>query len=121
MAPSIPSLWHPRCWPQRQEISPTHSSFIDWRVLMPRLKSVLSTTASLVLSLPCACAFGLFLPESAGAQSSGDPVIYLDQGWSQADREMYYQISQGTQVMAYDIFLNLEVAGSQELFRSGAN
>jgi cytochrome c peroxidase len=87
---------------------------------MPRLKSVLWTTTSLTLSLPVACAFGLLL-EPAAAQSSRDPVIYLDQGWSQADREMYYQISQGSQVMAYDIFLNLEVAGSQELFRSDAN
>ena len=34
---------------------------------------------------------------------------------------MYYQISQGSEVISYDIFLNLEVAGSQELFRSDAN
>jgi hypothetical protein len=88
---------------------------------MQRLKSVLRTTTSLALSLPCALVLGLFLLEPATAQSSGDPVIYLDQAWSQADREMYYQISQGSQVISYDIFLNLEVAGSQELFRSDAN
>ena len=34
---------------------------------------------------------------------------------------MYYQFSQGSSVIPYDIFLNLEVAGSQELFRSDAN
>ena len=50
-----------------------------------------------------------------------DGVIYLDQAWSQADREMYYQAQQGAQVIAYDIFLNLEVANGQELFRSDAN
>src|SRR6185295_1875057 len=55
------------------------------------------------------------------AQPSGDPVIYLDEAWSQADRELYYNITQGSQIIAYDIFLNLEVAGSQELFRSDAN
>ena len=38
-----------------------------------------------------------------------------------ADRETCYQISQGSQVIAYDIFLNLEVANSQELFRSDTN
>ena len=42
-------------------------------------------------------------------------------GWSQEDREWYYQFSQGSTVISYDIFLNLEVAGSQELFRSDAN
>jgi hypothetical protein len=30
------------------------------------------------------------------AQTPGEPVIYLDQGWSQADREMYYQTSRAT-------------------------
>ena len=53
------------------------------------------------------------------AQSSAGSVIYLDQAWSQADREMFYQISQGAQIISYDIFLNLEVADSQELFRVG--
>jgi hypothetical protein len=88
---------------------------------MQRLKIVLWITASLALALFCARATGLFHLEIVTAQSSGDSVIYLDQAWSQADREMYYQISQGAQIIAYDIFLNLEVADSQELFRSDAN
>ncbi|MEJ8822565.1 di-heme-cytochrome C peroxidase [Variovorax humicola] len=65
----------------------------------------------------CAVAWSV----SAAAQSGNDSVIYLNQGWSQADREMYYQTSQGSAAMSYDIYLNLEVAGSQELFRSNAN
>jgi hypothetical protein len=32
------------------------------------------------------------------------------------DREWYYHFSQGSAAIHYDIFLNLEVAGSQELF-----
>ena len=52
---------------------------------------------------------------------SKEEVVYLDQGWSKEVREGYYHISQGTTVMPYDIFLNLEAAGSQELFRSDAN
>jgi hypothetical protein len=88
---------------------------------MQRVKTVLWTTASLALSLSCACPLGLFLLEPAVAQSTGGPVIFLDQGWSQAEREMYYQISQGSSVISYDIFMNLEVAGSQELFRSDPN
>ena len=88
---------------------------------MKRAKSVLGITASLALSLFCACAIGLFRPETVAAQSSDDHVIYLNQGWSHSDRELYYQLSQGSSIASYDIFLNLEVAGSQELFRSDAN
>ncbi len=77
------------------------------------------TSAALAVSAAGLCAMSL-LAGPATAQSQ-QPVIYLDQAWSQADRETYYQISQGSAVVSYDIFLNLEVAGSQELFRSDAN
>src|SRR5262249_33820135 len=56
-------------------------------------------------------------PSAAGAQS----VIYLDQAWSQEDREWYYNFSQGSAVLSYDIFLNLEIASGQDLFRSDGN
>jgi hypothetical protein len=88
---------------------------------MQGLKSAFWITAFLALALFCARATGVFPLQSVVAQSSTDSVIYLDQAWSQADREMYYQISQGAKIISYDIFLNLEVAGSQELFRSDAN
>src|SRR5271165_3577902 len=91
------------------------------RVLMQRLERVLWITASLAVAFFCARVTGFFRLATVAAQSSGDPVIYLDQAWSQADREMYYQISQGSKIISYDIFLNLEVAGGQELFRSDAN
>jgi len=57
----------------------------------------------------------------ATAQTSRGDVIFLDQAWSQADRDFYYWVSQGSAVMDYAAFMNLEVAGSQELFRSDAN
>jgi hypothetical protein len=57
----------------------------------------------------------------AAAQPSNEDVVYLDQGWSKEVREGYYHISQGSTVMPYDIFLSLEVAGGQELFRSNTN
>ena len=81
---------------------------------------VFGTTGSLALSLSC-WAIGFFGAETAAAQSSNEHVIYLNQAWSQADRELFYQLSQGSSIASYDIFLNLEVAGSQELFRSDAN
>ena len=62
------------------------------------------------------------LPVTAAAQAgANEPVIYLNQAWSQDDRDWYYHFSQGSAVLSYDIFLNLEVADSQELFRSDAN
>ena len=60
-------------------------------------------------------------PSPAATQPSNEDVVYLDQGWSKETREGYYHISQGSTVMPYDIFLNLEVAGGQELFRSNTN
>jgi mono/diheme cytochrome c family protein len=61
------------------------------------------------------------MTEPVNAQAAREPVIYLNQAWSQDDREWYYNFSQGATVLSYDIFLNLEVADRQELFRSDAN
>ena len=65
--------------------------------------------------------FALSAAVPTQTDATHNSVIYLDQGWSQADRATYYQISQGSAFMSYDIFLNLEVADSQDLFRSDAN
>ncbi|MBV9488778.1 MAG: hypothetical protein JO069_03520 [Verrucomicrobia bacterium] len=94
------------------------------------MPKVLCIAASLALALYWACALALYLFGSISVHaSSGEPtpqpsddgVIYLDQGWSQADRDAWYWISQGSVLMSYDIFLNLELADGQELFRSDAN
>src|SRR5262249_5466446 len=76
------------------------------------------TVAVSALALTCAAASG---SPPAVAQSKSDGVTYLNQAWSQDDREWYYNFSQGSAVIAYDIFLNLEVAGGQDLFRSDGN
>jgi RoxA-like, cytochrome c-like len=91
---------------------------------MQRKKILLWTISSLVVLLAGVYAFKRSWPTGAAAatdKASTEPVTYLDQGWSKQVREGYYHISQGTTVMPYDIFLNLEAAGSQELFRSDAN
>ncbi|MGO9948034.1 MAG: di-heme-cytochrome C peroxidase [Steroidobacteraceae bacterium] len=84
---------------------------------MARHNRVTSTVSSLSLLLLCAASFFLSVP--AIAQSPGDNVIHLNQAWSQDDRDWYYHFSQGSAVLSYDIFLNLEAADSQDLFRSG--
>src|SRR5215470_7495227 len=77
---------------------------------------------SLASAILLSCAGSALLPAPTAAQTSSDrSVIYLNQGWSQDDREWYYNFSQGSAILSYDIFLNLEVAGGQELFRSDAN
>ena len=76
------------------------------------------------LSVGLLLALSTALPASAQqapASAAAQPVIHLNQAWSQEDREWYYQFSQGSTVLSYDIFLHLEVPGSQELFRSDAN
>ena len=88
---------------------------------MKGAKGLLWIIASPALSLSCAAVLGLLPLERVAAQAPGDSVVYLDQGWSQADRELFYQTSQGSVIASYDIFTNMEVAGSQELFRSDAN
>ena len=66
-------------------------------------------------------AMSAILPASAQQAPSADSVILLDQAWSKEDREWYYNFSQGSAVIAYDLFLNMEAADSQELFRNGLN
>ena len=88
---------------------------------MNRGKHIFRSAVALVCLLSSAAALWLIPLERVSAQTPGDSVIYLDQGWSQADRELYYQTPQGSVIASYDIFTNMEVAGSQELFRSDAN
>ena len=77
-------------------------------------------SSSLISAVACAAA-ALCSTFSLAQTTGSDAVIYLDQAWSRADRETYYQISQGSVVLSYDIFMKLEAAGGQELFRSDAN
>jgi hypothetical protein len=73
----------------------------------------------IVSALVLICAAGASVP--AAAQSSDESVIFLNQAWSQEDREWYGHFSQGSAVLSYDIFLNLEAADGSQLFRSGLN
>jgi len=76
---------------------------------MQRNKIVLLAIASIMASLSFAYSLmHLGSVRAAAAQAATDQVIYLDQGWSKEVREGFYHISQGTTVMPYDIFLNLD-------------
>lgn len=47
--------------------------------------------------------------------------VYLEQGWNESDSLWYYNITQGSDLIPYDFFMELEQPGSTELFRSDAN
>ena len=72
-----------------------------------------------VLTFGFAFVLSLCLSSAAVAQAPKDGVTFLDQAWSKEDRNWYYHFSQGSAAIHYDIFLNLEAADSQELFRNG--
>jgi RoxA-like, cytochrome c-like len=47
-------------------------------------------------------------------------ILYLEQNWTEEDRQFFYYTDQGSRLLPYDIFLNLEQADNEELFRSPA-
>jgi hypothetical protein len=57
----------------------------------------------------------------ARAQDAKNKVVLIDQGWSEEEREQYYRTSQGSALLSYDIFLHLEEAKSDKLFRADEN
>lgn len=59
-------------------------------------------------------------PTGALGEKFSTPV-YLDQGWNEADSLWFYNTTQGSALMPYDMFLALEQAGSDEAFRSHQN
>ena len=48
-------------------------------------------------------------------------IKYLDQGWSAADSLWFYSTTQGSNMMPYDFFLELEQVGMSDLFRAHEN
>lgn len=71
---------------------------------------------------PIASFLLLFWPHFLAAQTSDSPsdTTFLDQGWSEEERLQYYFTSQGSAALPYELYLHLEEAESQQLFRSDA-
>jgi mono/diheme cytochrome c family protein len=49
---------------------------------------------------------------------SAERVVYPEQNWSGADSLWFYNVTQGSNLIPYDMFLHLETADSELLFRS---
>ena len=52
---------------------------------------------------------------------STQSIVYLDQNWDRYDSVWFYNTTQGSNLIPYEIFINLEQSNSQELFRSPAH
>lgn len=52
---------------------------------------------------------------------SATRVVYPEQNWSAADSLWFYTITQGSNLIPYDIFLHLEMPDSEQLFRGDDN
>jgi processive rubber oxygenase RoxA-like protein len=50
-----------------------------------------------------------------------DELVYLEQNWSDADREWFYFIDQGSRLMPYRIFNNLEQIDNEKLLSDSYN
>ena len=50
-----------------------------------------------------------------------DKIIYLDQNWTDKDREYFYFTDQGSRLIPYDFFLNLEHADREQRLSNPKN
>ncbi|MGZ8165452.1 MAG: di-heme-cytochrome C peroxidase [Methylobacter sp.] len=50
-----------------------------------------------------------------------DKIVYLDQNWDRYDSLWFYFTTQGSDFMPYEVFLNLEQADNEALFRNAEN
>jgi RoxA-like, cytochrome c-like len=50
-----------------------------------------------------------------------DKLIYLEQNWNEEDREWFYFIDQGSRLMSYRIFMNLEQVDNENLLSDTFN
>ena len=75
-----------------------------------------------LFALICAVGVLAFISTSSGQDGTytNKNIVYPDQGWSAEDRLRYYNTSQGSAALWYDIFLHLENADDEQPFRSDA-
>ena len=50
-----------------------------------------------------------------------DQVIFLEQGWDDEKRAVFYQTTQGSRMLPYDWFLNLEQAKGRQKLSTASN
>lgn len=95
------------------------------RNLVRSIKSLQRKTIQALVSVVLAVvatlgvlAYKFFGPPLPDPVTPSKTFVHLDNsGWSEAERQRYYHLSQGSQVMPYDWFLALEQKDNEQLFR----
>ena len=76
---------------------------------------------SIILILPWCCAWWVQAFELTALQDeqalNPDNVIFLEQNWDEEERQWFYHLNQGSNLLSYDLFLRLERHDSRELLR----
>lgn len=93
------------------------------------LRSPLYLASALMLTLLSGCTYvsqGVLVDSDRHAKvalqdsfgDSAERAVYPEQNWSGADSLWFYNVTQGSNLLSYDLFLHLETADSELLFRS---
>lgn len=79
------------------------------------------TNIKLATMTLCVCLTSVMCSPLSMFVTEKNRTVFLDQGWSQKERQSYYWTTQGSALLSYDIFLHLEEAKGLKLFRSAEN
>ncbi|HEY5949179.1 MAG TPA: cytochrome c [Kofleriaceae bacterium] len=77
-----------------------------------------------MLAITSACAVDEATTESQLSDTAGTPdvpPVFVEQGWSDTTRAAFYQTTQGSRMLPYSWFLNLEQATSRQRFNAPSN
>jgi len=95
-----------------------------------KIKNILSVLLCSNLVLGCTyVSQGIYVTEDRFAVAtendefgdSANTIVYLDQNWDRWDSIWFYNTTQGSDLLPYDIFINLEKKDSLTLFRDASN
>jgi hypothetical protein len=100
--------------------------------LRTALRSLFSCASLIVLITISGCTYvsqGVLVDSDRHAKvaehdsfgDSAERVVYPEQNWSGADSLWFYNVTQGSNLLPYELFLHLETADSELLFRSDEN
>jgi len=87
--------------------------YVQTKLALYALGSVLAVVSSTVVAEN--------LNSSKFSKTLDDQVVFLEQGWDDEKRAVFYQTTQGSRMLPYDWFLKLEQANRREKLSSASN
>jgi hypothetical protein len=93
-----------------------------WRVTIKSVQTKLALYAlGSVLAVISSTVAAEDLNSSKFSKMPHDKVVFLEQGWDDEKRAVFYQTTQGSRMLPYDWFLKLEQANRREKLSSASN